>query len=41
MDLYKTVQFVEDIIVRAADISPVEAFADVNTEFIKSSIRVL
>ena len=41
VELYKTVQFVEDIIVRAADISPVEAFAEVVAEFIKSSIRVL
>ena len=41
VDLYKTVKFVEDVIVRAADISPVEAFAEVVAEFIKSSIRVL
>lgn len=40
MDLYRTMKFVEDVIVRVADISPVEAFAEVAADFIKSSIRV-
>ena len=40
MDLYKTTTFVEDIVVRAADIPPVETYADVVAESIKSSVRL-
>jgi len=41
VDLYKTVKFVPDIVVRAGDILPVETFEDVVTEYLKSSVKLL
>ena len=41
VDLYKTVKFAPDIVVRAGDILPVETFEDVVTEYLKSSVKLL
>ena len=41
VDLYKTTTFVEDFVVRAADIPSVETYEDVAVEAIKSSVRLL
>ena len=39
--VYKTVKFVPDIVVRAADIPSVETFEDVVTEYLKSGVKLL
>ena len=41
VDLYKTIEFIPDIVVRAADIPYVETFEDVVTEYLKSSVKLL
>ena len=39
MDLYQTTTFVEDIVVRAADIRAIETYADVVADSIKASVK--
>ena len=41
VDYYKTTDYVEDIVVRAADFPPIEEDADMVTEFFKSVVKVI
>ena len=40
VDYYKTIDYVEDIVVGAADFPPIEEDADMVTEFFKSVVKV-